>query len=213
MIRPKEILLLALVCALLTINCVGADATGLAPGVYTVGTDGKFHPVTNVDLTALWPGIWKEDTNGLRVQLSIITNGSPTLLRVGVGSIRFNSLGGYIGSPNGKFEKCELQDSNGVVVPFLKGMELESHLPARISLKDFPRWPNGGLKNHVAFFTNDAPFNLATINFNDVYRIKKEGDYLLRVCSAIYKFGTNADYLDRIDLPCVNAKIHLKPSE
>ena len=45
-------------------NCVGADATGLAPGVYTEGADGKFHAVTNVNVAALWPGVWKEDTNG-----------------------------------------------------------------------------------------------------------------------------------------------------
>jgi hypothetical protein len=190
---------------------VGADATGLAPGVYKEGADGKFHAVTNVDLQALWPGIWKEDTNGLRVQLTLITNGNPTLVLIGVGSVRFNSLGGYLGAPGLVFPKCELQDTNGIAIPFLKGKSIEHSLPPRLSLNDFPRWPNGGLKSHVGFFTNGTPFMLTELNFSSLYKIPRESDYVLTVCTAIYKFGTNINYLDRVDLPCVTTKVHLVP--
>lgn len=194
-------------------NCAGADATGLAPGIYTEGADGKFHAVTNVNVTALWPGVWKEDTNGLRVELRFETEGGQTALRIGVGSVVFNSLGGYVGFPRGKFARFELQDSNWVVVPFIKGMTMEGQLPPKISINDFPRWPNGGLKTHIGFFTNGGPFILTYAKVDDLYRIKREGDYTLAICPTIYKFGTNPEYLDRIDLPCVTTKIHLVPSQ
>lgn len=192
--------------------CVGADATGLAPGVYKEGADGKFHAVTNVDLQALWPGVWKEDTNGLRVQLSLITNGSPTLVLIGVGSVRFNSLGGYVGSPNPPFQKFELTDTNGIVIPFMRGKSIEGSPPARLSINKFPRWPDGGLKSHIGFFTNGGPFMLADINLNSLYQIPRVSDYVLTVCPAIYRFGTNSEYLELVDLPCVTTRVHLKPS-
>lgn len=207
----RVLLLTVFVCVSLAQNCAGADGTGLAPGVYMVGTDGKFHAVTNVNVAALWPGVWKEDTNGLRAQLYFETDAGQKRVHVGVGSVVFNSLGGYVGSPNGKFSKFELQDSNGIVVPFVKGMALESQLPSRISIKDLPRWPNGGLKDHIGFFTNGGPFTLKDVNLDDLYRIKNEGNYTLTVCLTIYKFGTNAKYLNRVDLPCVTTKIRLKP--
>jgi hypothetical protein len=45
-----------------------------------------------------------------------------------------------------------------------------------------------------------------------LYRITNDGDYKLTVCAAIYKWETNRLYLDRIDLPCLTAKLHLKQS-
>ena len=134
-------------------------------------------------------------------------------MRVGVGSVVYNCLGGYVGSPNGKFEKFELLNSNGVVVPFVKGMALEGQLPSRISIKEFPRWHDGGLKNVIGFFTNGVPDILSDVKLNELYRIPRVGDYTLTVCPAIYKFETNMDYLDRVDLPCVTTKVHLVPNE
>jgi len=192
--------------------CFGADATGLAPGVYKEGTDGKFHPAENVNVNLLWQGVWKDDTNGLRVQMSLITNGSPTLVLIGVGSVRFNSLGAYVGSPNHPVRKCELKDTNGIPIPFIKGKSIEDSLPARLSINTFPRWPNGSLKAHIGFFTNGGPFPLAEIKLKSLYQIPREGDYVLTVCPSIYEFGTNINYLERVDLPCLSTKIHLTPS-
>jgi len=69
------------------------------------------------------------------------------------------------------------------------------------------------LKSHIGFFTNGGPYTIAAIKMDDIYRIKKEGDYTLQVCPSIYQFGTNAGYLDRVDLPCVTTKIHLAPTQ
>lgn len=207
------VLLAVLIYVSLAKICGGADATGLAPGVYKVSSDGKFNAVTNADLTAVWPGVWNEGTNGLRVQLSVITNGSSPLVRIGVGSIRYNSLGGYVGSPNSLFKKFELLDINGLAIPFKRGKSNEGLLPARLSINKFPRWPDGGLKSHVSFFTNAGPFTLADMDLKSLYQIQREGDYVLTVCPVIYQFGTNIGFLDRVNLPCGTTKIHLKPFE
>jgi hypothetical protein len=206
------IYLTVFVCASVVKNCVGADATGLSPGVYKEGADDKFHAVTNIDLQTLWPGVWKEDTNGLRVQLLLITNSRPELVIVGVGSVRFNSLGGYVGTPNLVFPKFELADTNGIAIPFINGKSIEKSLPSRLSINDFPRWPDGGLKSHIGFFTNGGPFNLSNFNLNNLYNIPRADDYVLTVCPAIYKFGTNINYLELVNLPCVTTKIHLAPN-
>jgi hypothetical protein len=208
----RLILLAAIACAFLSQNSFCADGTGLKPGIYTEGADGKFHAITNINIAALWPGTWKDGTNGLRVELKTRKENGQMAIDVGVGSVAFNSLGGYVGAPDGEFEKFELTDTNGVVVPFVKGASLEGHFPSIMSIKVLPRSPFGELNNHIAFFTNGGPFTLSVIKFDDVYRIKNEADYTLTVCAVIYKFGTNLQYLDRIDLPCVATKIHLVPS-
>lgn len=207
------ILLLLILIAYLPLaqNCTGTDATGLAPGIYKEGTDGKLHAITNVDITSLWKGAWKDDTNGLRTELQLENDGAQVVLRIGVGSAVFNSLGGYVGSPKGTFTKFELRDSNCVIVPFSQGINLESKPPFKLNLGDLPRWPNGGLKSHIGFFTNGGPWFLDDVNLNEVYKIEHEGDYALTVCPVIYKFGTNAQYLDRVNMPCIATKIHLKP--
>ena len=206
-------LLAVIVCVSFTQKCFSADATGLKPGIYTVGADGKFHAITNIDIPALWPGTWKDGTNGLRVELRIEKEGGQATVKVGVGSVVFNSLGGYVGTPNGKFALFELRDTNGVAIPYVKGMSLEGHFPPRISVKDIPRSPFGELNNHIAFFTNGGPFTLANVNIAKLYQIPKENDYALTVCPVIYKFGTNVNYLERVILPSVTLKIHLIPAQ
>lgn len=192
---------------------VRAGSPGLdsSPGAYELGSDGRPFLVTNADLKVLWPGVWKDDTNGLRVQLSFMPEEGFRWLRVSVGSIRFNSPGVYLGPPGSTFQKFELRSTNGIVVPFLSGQTLESVLAPRLRLKQFPRWPGGSLKSHISFFTNGGPSTLADIDLKKVYRIPKESDYVLTVCAVIYKFGTNIQSLDRVDLPCLSAQVHLRP--
>ncbi len=73
-----------------------------------------------VNPSEFWNGVWKEDTNGWRVQLRVYTN-RPVLtnlmLRVEWGSAVKNSGGGYYMTPNGKYAKFELLDAKGNVVP------------------------------------------------------------------------------------------------
>jgi hypothetical protein len=209
--NSNNFLLAVFTCVLSVQTCRGADATGLMPGVYTEGADGKFIAVTNNNISTLWPGVWRENTNGLRVQLQSETESGQPLLHIGVGSVLFNSLGGFVGAPSG-CGKYELRDTNGVIAPYAKETSSEGTFPPRISIKDLPRWANGGLKNHIAFFTNGGPFTLADIKLDQLYAIPTEGNYTLTVCPVIYKFETNKEYLDRVDLPCVTIKVHLKPS-
>ena len=72
----------------------------------------------NVYHSEFWHGVWKEGTNGWRVQLHIQTNGhnSNPIMRVECGNVRTDSGGGYLRSPNGKFAKFELRNANGNVV-------------------------------------------------------------------------------------------------
>jgi len=204
-------LLLATVCFPPVQKSTASDAVGLAPGIYTVGVDGGFNTITNINVNTLWTGVWKQDTNGLRAQLLFVRTGEQTSLRLGVGSTVFNSLGGYVGSPEEAFLKFELRGSNGSVLPIEKGVRIISAPPAAISIGNLPRWPEGDLKSHIGFFTNEGPCVLYDIKINDVYKIKNEDDYTLTVEFYVYKLRARSEYLDRVDLPCITAKVHLKP--
>ena len=82
--NSNNFLLAVFTCVLSVQTCRGADATGLMPGVYTEGADGKFIAVTNNNISTLWPGVWRENTNGLRVQLQSETESGQPLLHIGV---------------------------------------------------------------------------------------------------------------------------------
>jgi hypothetical protein len=82
-----------------------------------------------VNPSEFWNGIWKEDTNGWRVQLRVrpliysmfqegvgYTLTTNLMLRVEWGSVVKNSGSGYYLPPNGKFVKLELQDAKGNIV-------------------------------------------------------------------------------------------------
>jgi len=210
---------IVLCCFLLTafvwnLSSQGADSTNrqrLSPGVYKEGVNGGIYRATNLDVKALWPGELREDVNGLRVQLDYLEDHAHSFIFVGVGSVRFNSLGGYVCAPELKFPKFELRNMNGVLVSFITGKSLESPLPKKISIQDFPRFPNGSLKSNIGFFTNGGPFTIAAIDIKNFYRITNEADFILEVCPGIYEFGTNKTYLNRVDLPCVSMKLHIKP--
>jgi len=182
------------------------------PGSYLLGKDGNYYRDTN-NPESMWTGVWKDDTNGWRAQVEIQEDiGVNPFIAVQVGSVKFNSGGGYVESPSGKFAKFELSDSTGVIVPPNIKKLLEDNFPAKIPIADFPKRSfDGALLNRIGFFTNSPPFFLKGISMNDVYNIKTEGDYNLTVCVDIFKYGTNKGFLDRMELPCVTTKIHLRP--
>jgi hypothetical protein len=82
-----------------------------------------------VNPNEFWNGVWKEDTNGWRVQLRVCweTNtefvqdhvypiSTNLIMRVEWGSMVKNSGRGYYLPPNGKFAKIELKDNNGNLI-------------------------------------------------------------------------------------------------
>jgi hypothetical protein len=178
-----------------------------------MGANGEYSPETNAD--EFWlEGVWQENTNGWRVIVCCWEKNTPDVrVSVAVGSRVVNSDGGYIATPNGRFEKCELINSNGIIIQPKRRASMEDQFPSRMAIRSFPKWPDGAIKNHVGFLSNSPPAKLSEFRIRDVYSIKEEGDYTLTVCPVIYKSGTNADYLDRVDLPCVTTKVHLVPND
>lgn len=167
--------------------------------------------LSRLSITNLWNGVWKESTNGLRDQLQILhlKDGGSWLL-VGVGSVKFNSAGDYVAPSNGKFSEFELRAANRAIVPPLAGTSLEYQCPPRIAIHDLPRYPNGVIKNILSFDTNVGPDRIAEVLLDNVYNILREDDYYLTVRPVIYSWGKNVDYVDRVDLPPLTIKIHLK---
>jgi hypothetical protein len=180
----------------------------VVPGVYTIASDGKYSPMTNT--SEMWPGVWKESTNGLRVQLYLQDTNTPNpVLSIGVGSVITNANPGLVWHPEGKYAAFELRDSRGVLISPIKGISKQGACDFRISAKILPTWPDGGLRNIIGFSTNTPPAILEKCRLKDLYRIKKEDNYTLTVCPVIYKFETNGLYLDRIDLPSISVTLHL----
>jgi hypothetical protein len=74
----------------------------------------------------------------------------------------------------------------------------------------------GFLEISTGFVSNGPPCHIGYIEFNDIFSIKMEGDYTLTVQPVLYRMhydgGTFQGYLDRVDLPSITTKVHLKPA-
>jgi hypothetical protein len=206
------------------------------PIEFMLQTNGQWAWTTNV--AHYWRGIWKEGTNGLRVQLNIKANITGMLVEVEVGSV-IRDAGGSFSTPNGKFAKFELLSTNGIVLQpklneganliGINGLFYKPHLPvwatpsAGSLVADFPQtistdvYPlyhqHGDLACRIGFVSNGSPAQINFFNLNDLFSITNEGDYTLTVQPILYKQRPypNGDVLDRVDLPSVSAKIHLLP--
>jgi len=124
----------------------------------------------------------------------------------------------YVYPPNGKTGNLELCGvDREIIMP--KDNKPDTELPQRISVSDLRQNQNDGLivghgKKYNYFQLGLlAPGKYREFKVSEVYQIKKEADYTLTVFPVIYKFDTNAEYLERVDLPCVSTKIHLVPSQ
>ena len=213
----------------------GAADIGLkigAAGFYTNGADGK--PIWNTNTNLFWHGVWKEDTNGWRVELNFLnTNTTDVQVAVSVGSIAKNSddgTGDYFKPPDNRFEKFELLDSNGIAVPPKWGeTSLQKAWPQRIAVRLYPGMEVGPLAGEFWFVSNGPPFCLTRYQLNNDFLITNEGDYTLTIQPVLYQnrtgkkidvsggaahfHQTNTNYFDRVDLPSVTTKVHLKPSQ
>jgi len=159
--------------------------------------------------------VWTAQTNNFRCGISWEPDIFPkeidiwVLLSAKVGLI-------YVRPPDGKPPKLELRDAKGLLIQPVKGMT-DDKPPQRIAANKLPQYHSDGFFSghgvkYKYFFIGQRipPSLLITFSLDNIYQVEKEGDYTLTVSPFIYKFETNGEYLDRIDLPSVTAKIHLK---
>jgi hypothetical protein len=121
----------------------------------------KAHETPSHDGTELsnrspsWNGLWKQETNGWRVQLrlnSIIVPHKPLPrsfnpeLLVECGGLGSSLKGDYFRSPNGKFIRFELRDAQGGVIPPKPGAGTNLLGRGLIYAAELPTWaqPSGG---------------------------------------------------------------------
>jgi hypothetical protein len=159
--------------------------------------------------------VWSAETNSFRtgvlpvrpakeIDIWVLSSTNPGLI--------------YLYPPSGKPPKLELQDSNGVIILPIKN-KMDGELPQRLSESNFRKFHfdgffhGNGAEYGYIMLAKDRPHILTTFAIGDVYQIEKEADYSLTVFPVIYKFETNGEYADRIDLPIVTTKIHLVPTE
>lgn len=161
---------------------------------------------------------WGNDTNDLCAGLFVSQNNNPAppiqTIDVFVLTSKTNAMWNYVEAPGNKFAKLELRDTNGVVIPPLKGKKLDDDLPQKIVEEDLPTTPASiHLRRAWLMLPPSVPEPLKDFNIQDVYRITNAGDYTLKICVAIYQFAPDRKSVLRIDLPCVTTKIHLTPSK
>jgi hypothetical protein len=179
-----------------------------------------FGQTNKIDLTPWFTNksfIWSDETNKLRTgvwrSLGSLVNEVDILV---LSSTNAGLV--YVYPPSGKIPKLELQDTNGLKIQPIKS-KMDGKLPQRLSADDLRVYHSDGLfmghgvKYKYLMLGRDAPHLLKEFTIGDVYEIKKEADYKLTVFPVIYKFETNGQYADRIDLPPVSVKIHLMPSQ
>jgi hypothetical protein len=123
----------------------------------------------------------------------------------------------YVFPPSGKFPMQILRDESGAIIDPVNG-KTEGELPKRISANDLPHTIDGKFRGHGTMyqFFLLGPTNvnmLADFKINDIYDIKKAGNYTLTVFPVVYGFETNYQFVDRVDLPVATTKIFLFPSQ
>ncbi len=154
--------------------------------------------------------VWSGETNGFRVVIEVYQK-SPNN-DVYIWAVSSNQLEiAYVHPPSGKPPRMELRDTNGITVPPLKG-KMDGNMPDKLRPADFPITPPATLYNYILFGRN-APALLSSFSLNDVYHVKQEEDYTLTVFPVIYKFEASYEYANRIDLPTITTKVHLKPPD
>jgi hypothetical protein len=202
-------------------------------------TNGQYAWTTNME--QFWHGNWLEDTNGFRVQLNTASNASSFMVSVQVGTFRLGLPPGsiYYATPNGKFAKFKLTDSNGLVIPPKPGAgtnlldtirvyyrtnppawaapsagSLVADFPERVSTNVWPLYYKGvGLARSVHMTARGYPRQISSLNLYDLYFITKQGDYTLTVQPVLYMQKSYAsEFLDRMDLPSVTTNVHLVPN-
>jgi len=170
-------------------------------------------PYLWTNVAAWWQGVWREDTNHLRVQITCIaTNTLKPQASVAVGSTAFSCDGYYQLAPGGGI-KWELRDSHGTLIPPSRAIPHQGLLPARISLSDIPKHRGQRrMEDILIFYSNGPPAWVGSLVVPEAYQVKKDDNYTLAAGVVVYKFETNLYYLDRVDLPLIATTIHLSPS-
>jgi hypothetical protein len=163
---------------------------------------------------------------------------------VHVGSLVTNSGPGLMPAPDLRFAALQLVDSDGKSIPIRRGAAAKRYerkytaatnswrqivnkhplpndapmtrnYPDKISDLEYPRWESGSFVDFVGFVSNGPPCHIGHIRFNDVFMVKKAGDYTVTVQPVLYRMryegGTFQGFLDRVDLPSISTKVHLVP--
>ena len=169
---------------------------------------------------------WSAETNGFRTGVWLSPDPPTPAKEIEILVLPSTNSGlRYVYPPSDKSPSLELRDTNGVVIQAIKN-KMDGELPQSISenhlrswKSTFRMWGESFLgRGHGVYYdyfliATNFPNMLKVVDISDVYKIKKEADYTLTVFPVIYKFETNYQYADRIDLPCVTTKIHLAPSQ
>jgi hypothetical protein len=156
---------------------------------------------------------WSQETNGFRTGI-IWDSRAPDSVAVVVLPINASRYNDYLVPASHKLPRFELHDVERAAIPPASGQRMDGALPARMPERDYPRFHDGifsghGVKYNYFILSTNIPVVLKEFAISQVYSVKKEGDYTLTVFPVIYKFETNREYLDRIDLPCVSKIVHL----
>ena len=164
----------------------------------------------------LWRGVWVEDTNRIRTQLTIVNNTTNCLVRIQVGSFTLKrELGSQcFKTPNGKFSKFELADSSRRIVPPKPNAGTNLFDPLGVYFRpNPPAWAEPSAASLVADFPEKvststwplyyqgvgraptAPLSLSgqgiaeqisALNLYDLYSITNAGEYTLTVQPVLY---------------------------
>jgi hypothetical protein len=151
---------------------------------------------------------WGEETNRIRAGFATDVSNSK-YVQVVVLTPKTNIAHNFLKPPTGKFARVVLRIPHGVVITPLPGRELDGELPQTIQKKDLPTIFNQF--QNLLLLPPNIPYPLKTFTLQDSYQVKEEGDYTLTIWPVIYQFSTNHQFVTRMDLPPVSAKIHLKP--
>ena len=171
------------------------------------------------DGTINW-GAWGTETNGFCAGINTSSRAvrgktARHSVTVYVLTSKTNTQWNYLALRDAKFSKFELRDPSGAIVVSLPGRRIDRDLRDRIPVNDLPRArgtrSSGNMPDSWLLLSPGSPAILAEICLQDVYHIRKEGDYTLTICPAIYEFTRDRKAVLRIALPCVDTKMHLSP--
>jgi len=157
--------------------------------------------------------MWSGETNGFRTGLKFDIASK----KVDIWILSTTDTGLYVVPPNDNVPRMELRDTNNIIISHIDETvktEFAQRLP-RIALRKYAeRWfqfHGNGVQYDYFGVAKGEPSILRTLALNDYWKIDKVSDYSLTVYPVLYKFETNWQFADRIDLPGVTTKLHFAP--
>lgn len=199
--------------ALGTLNTCNTQAESNGPIVKYLTAEGKWIIDNRTD-AELWPGFWKDGTNGLRI--GVYFGDTDTLnpyFGFRLGSRMRNSLGSFFKIPSMQFSMLKLNDGAKDIYPKVRSCGFYPTAPVTLEMKGRMIKLDGKKLEweRIGFVTNSSPMVIYVGYLATDFGPLTSTNIFLTFRPIIYERAGTGGTLHRVDLDEITLKVPLEP--